>query len=386
MNFTIPSIENLGDIEGKMILLRLDLNVPVQDGRITDTYRIDQSIATIDMLRLKGAKIIIIAHSENKDNNSLLPMWDYLNGYVKVQFCPTFFTAESYKIVGDMENGDVMMFENVRINPGEKENDPEFAKKLSIYGEIYVNEAFSVSHRPHASVVGLPALLPHAAGPLFLKEIENLSKAFSPEHPFLFILGGAKFETKLPLIQKFLKTADDVFVGGALANDILKVKGYEIGTSIVSSADVSDTDFGLSELVKNEKFLYPIDVTVKKADGSKEQKAADKVLPGEYIGDCGSKTVDMLGEKIAKAKCILWNGPVGHYESGFTEQTEKIAQLIAQSSAESMVGGGDTLAAIESLDLTHDFSFVSTGGGAMLDFLANETLVGIDALMKKLMI
>ncbi len=259
MNFNIPTIESLGNIEGKIVLLRLDLNVPIKDGVITDTYRIDQSISTIDVLRLKGAKVIIFAHSENKEDASLHLVGDYLNGFVKLQFCKTFFTPESYEMVGGMENGDVILFENIRINPGEKASDPEFIKKLAAYGDIFVNEAFSVSHRKHASIVGLPALLPHAAGPVFVNEVENLSKAFSSAHPFVFILGGAKFDTKMPLIQKFLKSADYIFVGGALANDVIKAQGHEVGVSIVS-----DGDFGIPALLENKKFLVPVDVIVKK--------------------------------------------------------------------------------------------------------------------------
>lgn len=373
----LPTIEDAGDIAGKHVLLRLDLNTPITDGKVADPYRIDQAIPTIDTLRLKKAKIIILAHTEAKGNTSLYPMFDYLNGFVKVQFAKELFSPETIKLIADMEDGDVVMLENLRSDEGEKANDPVFAKKLAQYGELYINDAFSVSHRKHASVVGVPALLPSYVGPLFLNEVENLSKAFNPEHPFVFILGGAKFDTKLPLIQKYLDKADHVVVAGALANSVFKVQGLELGTSLVSEGE-----FGITDMLNNKKFIVPTDVTVKKPDGTFEIKKVDDIQHDEYIGDAGSETVAHIGGLIKHASLVVWNGPLGNYEEGFTEETEKLARIIADSKATSIVGGGDTLASIEKLGLTHKFTFVSTAGGAMLDFLVNETLPGIDALTK----
>jgi phosphoglycerate kinase len=375
---SLPTIDDAGDLAGKRVLLRLDLNAPVIDGKITDTYRIDKIISTLDTLHLKKAKTIIIAHTESNqagENASLVPMWHYLNGIMPVAFSKDYFSPEAVAFVNELPDGGVLMFENVRTNPGEKTNDPEFAKKLAVYGDIYINEAFSVSHRAHASIVGLPKLLPHYAGPLFVSEVENLSKAFSPMHPFLFIIGGAKFETKLPLIQKFLASADTVFVGGALATDVLKAKGYEVGTSLVSTGE-----FGIHELLENKKLKYSVDVVIRGGDGSHTVKDADRVEKTDYICDIGPRTVEMLKAEIKKAKFILWNGPVGNYEMGCIEPTQQVATAISQSDAETIVGGGDTLSAIESLGILDTFSFVSTAGGAMLDFLANETLPGIEAL------
>ncbi|MCX6703673.1 MAG: phosphoglycerate kinase [Candidatus Zambryskibacteria bacterium] len=377
----LPTIEDAGDIAGKHVLLRLDLNTPVTDGKVADPYRIDQAIPTIDMLRLKKAKTIIIAHTEAQDkgqsNTTLLPMWDYLNGFVKLQFAKDLFSAETIKLVAEMEDGDVLMLENLRSNPGEKANDLDFAKQLAHYADLYVNEAFSVSHRTHASVVGVPRLLPSYAGPLFINEVEHLSKAFEPSHPFLFILGGAKFDTKLPLIEKYLLKADSVAVVGALATNIFKNQGFEVGTSLVAQGE-----FGIDEMLKNPKFVVPTDVTVKKPDGTMEIKKAGEVNKDDYIGDVGSETVETLGELVKKASFIVWNGPLGNYEAGFTEQTEKLAEIIAESGATTIVGGGDTLASIEKLGLMDEFTFASTAGGAMLDFLVNETLPGIEALKK----
>ena len=336
----LPTIQDAGDLEGKYVLLRLDLNVPVDGGHITDPSRIDKSIPTIDLLRSKKARTIIIAHSENKGDSTLHPMWDYLNGFVPLDFAKDLFSAETVKMIADMQDGGVLLLENLRNDPGEKANDPEYTKRLAAYGDVYVNDAFSVSHREHASIVGLPKLLPHYAGPLLMTEIENLSKAFSPSHPFLFILGGAKFETKLPLVNKFLQSADTIFIGGLLAGEAVK-----------------------TDVVKNGKIVLPV---------------GDIAAP-----DANPETLDVLAPKIAEAKFILWNGPLSYYEKGYVAGNEKLAEMIATATAhgaESIIGGGDTSAAIVDKSLLEKYSFVSTGGGAMLDFLANETLPGITAL------
>jgi 3-phosphoglycerate kinase len=370
------------------VLLRLDLNVPIVDGKVTDPYRMERSLQTIDFLRGKGAQTIIIAHCEGKESSTLLPMWKYLNGFLPLDFSPTFFTAEAIDKLLKMEDGGVLLFENLRVNVGEKANDAEFAKKLSQMADIYVDDAFSVCHRKHASIVGVPEFLPHYGGLLLREEIENLSKVFSPQHPFIFLLGGAKFETKLPLIKKYLETADKVFVGGALASDIYKAKGFEIGKSLTS--DAAAGDFGIPELLKNPKLVFPADVTVTKPNGSVVFKKQNEILADETIVDAGPETITELknilqGSDSGPAKTIVWNGPLGNFEIGFGDKTEQLAELVAEATtngAESIVGGGDTLASIKKLGLEEKFSFVSTGGGAMLDFLVNETLPGIEALTK----
>jgi phosphoglycerate kinase len=376
----IKYIDQVENLKGVKVLLRLDLNVPIVDGKVTDPYRLERSIQTIDFLRVKEAQVIIISHCEGKESATLLPMWKYLNGFFPLTFCPTFFTPEAIDMIDKMEDKSVLLFENLRINAGEKENDPDFSKKLSQMADIYVNDAFSVCHRKHASIVGVPEFLPHYGGLLLREEIENLSKVFNPKHPFVFILGGAKFETKLPLIKKYLDTADKVFVGGALASDIYKSKGFEIGKSLTS-----DSDFGIPELVKNPKLIYPPDVTVTKPDGSVSFKKQNEISPDETIVDAGPQTIVELKNILVGAKTIVWNGPLGNFEIGFGDKTEQLAELVVEittNGAESIVGGGDTLSSIKKLGLEEKFSFVSTGGGAMLDFLVNETLPGIEALTK----
>ena len=368
------------DLEGKRVLLRLDLNVPVVDGEIADTYRMERVIETVDFLRDRNAQTIIIAHCEGVDSTTLVPMWHYLNGFFPVDFSTTYFTPEALEKVLNLKDKGVLLFENLRINPGEKENDPEFAKKLSGMADIYINDAFSVSHRKHASIVGVPEFLPHYGGLLLRSEIDHLSKVFKPEHPFVFILGGAKFDTKLPLIKKYLDIADTVFVGGALANDVFRAKGFEIGTSLISLGE-----FDLGEIVTNPKFKIPVDVTVTEGDRVSFKKI-DEVSKTDYIADAGPETIAELKDILKTAKTIVWNGPLGNYEKGFKDKTDSLAELIADvtinNGANSIVGGGDTLASIKSLDIERKFSFISTGGGAMLEYLVNETLPGIDALNK----
>lgn len=247
--------------------------------------------------------------------------------------------------------------------------------------EIYVDDAFGSMHRKHASIVGVPQFLPHYGGLLLKQEIENLSKAFHPRRPFLFILGGAKFDTKLPLIHKYLEKADFVFVAGALANDLFKQRGFEVGTSLLTEGD-----FNLGDIIDNPKLVTPVDVMVLKPDGTTEFKSPDKVLSDEYISDVGPKTIEKIKELVGEAKTVVWNGPLGKYKKGFKDKTEDLARIIVEATnnngTDSIVGGGDTLASIDVTEFEHGFSFVSTGGGAMLDYLVNETLPGIEALEK----
>jgi phosphoglycerate kinase len=276
-----------------------------------------------------------------------------------------------------LKNGEIALVQNLRKWDGEKAGDIKFAKSLAVFGDAYVNEAFAVSHRKDASVFQLPKLLPAYFGPLFCDEVENLSFAFKKHHPFLFILGGAKFETKMPLIRKYLTIADTVFVGGALANTFYKIKGYEIGTSLADEATLA-----MQTLAKNKKLVIPPDVVVDGPSG-KIVRSFDEVEATEKILDGGPMTVEMLKEQIKKAKFILWNGPLGYYEGGFDGATLAVAEALAGSKAGAVVGGGDTVAAIEKIKTKKKNIFISTGGGAMLDFLSKGTLPAIDAIMKK---
>lgn len=270
--------------------------------------------------------------------------------------------------------GSVIIFENLRRHEGEEKNDPEFAKHLASFGDIYINDSFPECHRKHASIVGIPEILPSFAGRQLIQEITNLSKSFNPEHPFLFILGGAKVETKLPLINNFLDNADNIFIGGILANDFLKTMNLETGKSALSNQTVP------KELLDNKKIILPTDIVVDRG-GKKENISHDAVLENDRIFDIGRKSVEDVCYLIKKAKFILWNGPVGFCEGGFCDGTESIANAIADSKAVSIVGGGDTLASVSD-EVQAKMTFISTGGGAMLDYLANGNIPGVEALEK----
>ncbi len=372
----LPLITALEDICGKRVLLRLDLNVPLLNGEICDTYRIDQSLPTIEYLRSKGARVVIIAHiGKGKPSDTLTPVAEYLNRKFPVTFLDSLMSLENERLTKEMNEGDVVLLENLRHSDGEEKNDSEFARYLATLGDIYVNDAFAVSHRAHASVVGVTAYLPHYAGMLMAQEVAHLSVVFDPQHPFLFILGGAKISTKMPLLKKFLDIADNVFVGGMIANNFLKAAGREIGRS---TYDANELD-GLDESMKHECLIIPTDVVVQNDSGSETRKV-DDVTAGDMIVDIGGDTIKHLEGVIGAARLIVWNGPLGYYENGFTDGTRELLGLIAGSSAMSIIGGGDTVALIDEMGAHDRFSFVSTGGGAMLDFLANETLPGITAL------
>lgn len=375
----LPLISKHNDLRGKRVLLRLDLNVPIEAGKIRDAYRIEQSLPTINLLRAQGARVIIISHIEKgKPADTLSPVAKYLNQKFPVTFLGRLMEPENAHTIAAMGAGDVVLLENLRHNEGEEKNDPEFSRYLASLGDIYVNDAFAVSHRAHASIVGLPPLLPSYAGLLLAEEVRRLATAFSPKHPFLFILGGAKISTKMPLLRKFLVTADHVFVGGTIANNFLKAAGHEIGKSIYDKKELS----GLSSLCSNERLILPTDVVIKNETG-RNTRSVEGVSAGDMIVDIGDGAIKNLEYVVGGAKLIVWNGPLGYYEGGFTEGTRKLLTLVANSHAMSIVGGGDTVALVNEMGFFDRLSFVSTGGGAMLDFLLNETLPGIDALIKK---
>lgn len=304
----MQSITEAGDLKGKRVLVRVDWNV-LKNGVVADEYRIQATLPTLDYLASAGASVIIATHTDGEDVGPLQK-----------------FVPEGMALLS-----------NLRENPGEEENSAEFARELASLADLYVNEAFAVSHREHASIVGVPKLLPSFMGLHFAQEVEQLSKAFQPPHPFLLILGGAKIETKLPLIEKFSRLADTIFIGGAMA-------------------------VRANELELREKFgvMFP--------DGDLAAL------------DTNDKTLQILKSKIAEARLVVWSGPLGKYEAGYTRYTNELAQALAEAEAEVIIGGGDTLSAIQGLNILDKFSFVSTGGGAMLEFLANGTLPGIEAL------
>lgn len=366
------SVRDIGDLVGKKVFVRVDFNVPTLGNEVADDFRIRKTLPLINFLRARGAQVILASHSD-PDDSSLAPVCTYLRKNYPVSFIEEYYPDLPEGLSRDLSAGKLVLLENLRFYPEERSNDEDFARHLASLGDYYVNEAFSASHRPHASIIGVPKFLPGFAGFVFEEEMKNLSRAFHPEYPFLFALGGAKFETKMPLVRKFFSLADRVFVGGALANDFLKAQGKNVGRSILSEGKLDLKEFF------TEKLILPLDVLVKNASGI-ELKVVDDVTSGDTIVDVGPQSINALRSTIDSSRFILWNGPLGNYEMGFRKGTLSLARAIAQSKAITIVGGGDTVASIAELKLEDKFTFVSTAGGAMLEYLANETLSGIEAL------
>ena len=362
------------DLKGKRVLLRVDFNVPIKNGVVQDDIRIVKALPTIKFLQKKGAKIILLTHL-GKGGESLLPVVKSASKILKFTFIPEIISEKVEESVSKMRNGDILLLDNIRNDKGEQTCDKTFAKNLAKLGDIYVNDAFPVSHRADASVVLLPKILPSYIGFRMEEELNELTLTLkNKKHPFLFILGGAKFSTKIPLLTKYLNIADYVFLGGALLNDVLKTKGLEIGKSLV---DV--IDFDLSKIIKNKKLILPEYVLVK-SDGHTIEKKVNEVGKDDFILDIGESSFNELSVLIKKSKLILWNGPLGKYEDGGDVFTRKTLKLISQIKTESIIGGGDTANLVDEMKLEKKFTFVSTGGGATLEFLAKGTLPGIKAL------
>ncbi len=371
----MKSIKENKSLSGKRVILRVDFNVPTKDGKVLDDFRIKKTIPTILHLQKSGAKVIVISHLGGEGKESFSFIVPTVNKYIKnFEFIKTpIFSDETEKRINSLKKGEVVLLENLRTETGEKKNSPSFARALSRYGDIYVNEAFPVSHRADASIVGIPKFLPSYAGLQMELEVAELSRALVPEHPFLVIFGGAKAETKIPLIKRYLKDADHVFVGGALANNFFKARGLEVGKSVV------DNDAKIPKTFLNHKKLVLPDMVVV----SRSRKVAVKVEEvGEnnQILDIGIPSINRLAPLIHKAKLILWNGPMGWYENGYTEATDELVKLLMKTKAKVIIGGGDTAVFVEKKKLAHHFTFVSSGGGATLEFLSKGTLPGIKAL------
>lgn len=369
-------ITEVTDLKGKYVFVRAPLNVPVKEGVVTNTFRINQCIPTITYLCERGARVILCSHIGKDGGESILPVFDVLQKQFVITLSPEVTGEKTTQLRNSLNDGEILLLENVRKDEREMKNDVGFAQELAIIADIFVNDDFAASHREHASLHAICSFLPAYAGLSFAHELNELTKALHPESPSLFILGGAKFETKIPLVEKFLALYDTVFIGGAIANDILKAKGYEVGVSLVSDVDLRE-----SALAVDSKILPLIDVIAVK-DGVQRVALVDAVQSDESILDVGPASIEALKPYIRDAATILWNGPLGNYEGGFKEQTLSCAKAIAESKAFSVVGGGDTVAAIEASHLSDSFGFLSTAGGAMLTFLEVGTLPALEALKK----
>jgi phosphoglycerate kinase len=387
----LRSLKDL-EIRGQQVVMRVDFNVPIKNGKVNDPSRIKAVLPTINYLREQQCRIVLITHlgkpkGTHDPSCSLQPVFDYLAEVLPSVKFSTYVpgTDEAIRKSQEIRTGDVLLFDNLRFHAGEEANDLDFAKKLSGLGSIFINEAFSVCHRKAASVSTLPKLMPSAAGFELQKEVEYLGNLMEePARPFVGIIGGAKISTKLPVIKNLLEKVDYLLLGGALANTILKAQGVAVGKSLIEESMVEEVkDLSLT----SNKLRVPIDVEMApstEADAPTQTVAVANVPDDQRILDIGPETVELYKMILDTAKTVVWNGPMGYFElPQFEAGTKQIAEILAGLDAQTIAGGGETLEAITGLKLSNKFTFLSTGGGAMLSFLEGKVLPGIEPLLNK---
>ncbi|RDU37691.1 phosphoglycerate kinase [Neobacillus piezotolerans] len=385
------------DVKGKRVFCRVDFNVPMQDGKITDETRIRAAMPTIQYLIDQGAKVILASHfgrpkGKVVEEMRLAPVGDRLADLLGK---PVLKAEEAYgdavkEQIGGMENGDVLLLENVRFYPCEEKNDPELAKEFAALADVYVNDAFGAAHRAHASTEGIAHHLPAVAGFLMEKELEVLGKALSnPERPFTAIIGGAKVKDKIGVIENLLEKVDHLIIGGGLAYTFVKAKGHEIGKSLLEE-DKIDLANSFMEKAKEKgvSFHMPVDAVI--ADDFSPEANSKVVgideIPADWEAlDIGPKTADLYRDVIQGSRLVIWNGPMGVFEfDKFANGTKAVAAALAESeSTYSVIGGGDSAAAVEKFALADKMSHISTGGGASLEFMEGKDLPGVSALNDK---
>lgn len=348
------------DVAGKRVLVRCDFDVPLKDGVVADDTRLRAALPTINFLKEKGAKeIVLIGHL----------------GRPEGKIVEELRVAPVTKKLGELTDlSGITVKENLRFDPREEANDPSLAQELVGFADIFVNESFATAHRAHASTVGVAKILPSYAGIHFEEEVTKLSAALTPPPGSIAIIGGAKFETKVPLLEKLLTMYNRVLVGGALGNDLLKSRGFPFGASLISNMKVP------LMLASSERLLAPLDAYFMGGAMDGRSSLITDTRADEKIVDIGPSTASSWAREIAAAPFVLWNGPMGVYEQGYTEGTDALAGTLASSNAEAVIGGGDTTAAVSKFTFNKEKIFISSGGGAMLEFLANGTLPAVEML------
>ncbi len=394
----IKSIRNIKNLQGKRVLLRVDFNVPITKKKVREDYKIKMSLPTIEYLLKKGARVIAVSHlgsPKGKINPelSLLPVAKTLQKLLseraykkKIKFVPEVIGAWVKKEVEGLQNGELILLENLRFEGGEEKNDQVFATKLAAFGDIYVNDAFAVSHRDQASVSAIKKFLPSFAGLLLENEVLALSKVVKPKQPLIAVMGGAKVDTKAPLIEKMHKKAEFILVGGALANNFFKALGYEVGASLVDNASLVFAKKFIKRGKLDSKIILPSDVVVLNG-GKAVVKPVGNLAKKDKIVDIGPNTVEEFALFIKKAVTIIWNGPMGCFEEKVSSfGTLAVGRLIAARSrgtAWGVVGGGETVEAIKLTKMANYLDWVSTAGGAMLSFLEGEKMPGLTKIVSK---
>ncbi len=383
------TVKNLQDLNGKRVLVRVDFNVPLKNGQITDDTRIRAALPTINYLLSQGASVVLMSHLGRPKgvdpSQSLKPAADRLSELLHrpVQFAEDCVGEVAESRSRALKPGDVLVLENLRFHKAEEKNDPDFAKQLAAHGDIYVNDAFGSAHRAHASVEAVAHFLPAAAGFLMEKEINYLGGVLdNPQRPFVAILGGAKISDKLPVIENLAKLADKLIIGGGMANTFLKAEGYEMGDSLVENEAIEQARELLATC--SGKLILPVDAVVADAfsnDANSETVSVGAVKPGWRILDIGPHTIIKYIDALKGARTIFWNGPMGVFEfPRFATGTTEIAKAVAASGATSVIGGGDSVAAVEQAGVADQISHISTGGGASLEFMEGKVLPGVAAL------
>lgn len=384
------------EVSGKRVFVRVDFNVPLENGRITDDTRIRETLPTIKYLTDRGAKVILASHlgrpkGQVVEDMRLTPVAVRLSellGKPAAKADEAIGEAVKQK-VAQMKDGDVLLLENVRFYPGEEKNDPELAKAFAELADLYVNDAFGAAHRAHASTEGIAHYLPAVSGLLMEKELEVLGKALTrPERPFTAIIGGAKVKDKIDVIDNLLNIADNIIIGGGLSFTFLKAQGLEIGKSLVDEEKL-DLALGFINKAKEKgvQFLLPVDAVVadefSASANTKEVSATD--IPKDWMGlDIGPKTRELYSDTISKSKLIVWNGPMGVFEmEPFSGGTKAVAEACAKAEGYTVIGGGDSAAAVEKFRVADKMDHISTGGGASLEFMEGKALPGVVALNDK---
>lgn len=386
-------LEDLPVRPGSRVLVRVDYNVPLQDGRVTDDTRIRATRPTVDELAARGARVILMSHlgrpkGQVRPELSLEPVARHAARVLgrPVAFTPAVTGPEAAAMVDRLGAGEVGLLENLRFDPGEEANDPRFADALAALGDLYVNDAFGTAHRAHASTVGLPERLMGAAGRLMERELWALTEILGrPERPYWAVLGGAKVSDKIRLLRRLLGQVDGLVVGGGMANTLLAAKGYGLGRSRVETESLEEARAFLREAAdRGVPVELPVDVVAATAfapDATARETTPDAVGAEEWVLDVGPRTVARVRERLAGARTVFWNGPLGVFEwERFAAGTRAVARMLADLPARVVVGGGDSVAAVEQAGVADRLTHVSTGGGAALEFLEGVTLPGVAAL------